>query len=219
MPDTRLTKDMSRLERTLKGFEYTIRSRTFSLGEVPVRVNWKGEPIKETPRGAKKWVYQLFDISKARKAESDPVSNEIWSLYEETEDLTKAVGTPLYATTRRLNVPNLTSKKVKRAIRQNELNYRWMEDEEFKKERIYLNTDQINRLMRASGKERYRELEALMNTSEYKEMDSEIRVEAMNEVNENYNSAVEMIKGEFRDHTALLFEIIQEKYDGERQED
>ena len=35
----------------MKQFEYTIKSRTFGLGELPIRRNWKGEKIEQTPRG------------------------------------------------------------------------------------------------------------------------------------------------------------------------
>jgi len=215
LPDTRITKDMSFGERVLKSFEYTIKSRTFGLGEVPIRRNWKGEPIEQTPRGTSGIAYQLFDITKARQGEADAVSNEIWRLYEQTERLTKVCGTPGYAEKRKLNVPNIKAKHLK-MLREIDKSYTWMDDEEFMADAVYLNTDQINRMMEASGKERYMEVEAFMETEEYNAMDNEERIEALDDINDNYNSAIEISAGKFRNHTMVLFDIMQEIYDSER---
>ena len=215
LPDTRITKDMSFGERILKSFEYTIKSRTFGLGEVPIRRNWKGEPIEQTPRGTSGIAYQLFDITKARQGEADAVSNEIWRLYEQTERLTKACGTPGYAEKRKLNVPNIKAKHLK-MLKEIDKSYTWMDDEEFMADAVYLNTEQINRMMEASGKERYMEVEAFMETEEYNAMDNEERIEALDDINDNYNSAIEISAGKFRNHTMVLFDIMQEIYDSER---
>ena len=99
LPDTRVAKNLPYWDRIAKKFEYTVRDRTFNLGEVPARVNWKGEPIQQTPRGTTGMSYNLFDITKSRQGEADMVSNEIWRLYEQTEYLTRVVGTPRYAST------------------------------------------------------------------------------------------------------------------------
>jgi len=217
LPDTRVTKDIPLSERILQRMSYTIKDRTFGLGDVPVRINWKGEPIKQTPRGNNGIAYQLFDITKSRQGEADPVSNEIWRLYEQTEDLTKVVGTPGYASGRKMNVPNI-KRNHGRAISNLNKNYTWIDDQEFMAERIYLNAEQINRLMAASGKERYAEVEAFMATEKYAKMDDEERIEALNKINENYNGAIETHKGSFREHTKVLFDILQEIYDREREE-
>ena len=217
LPDTRVTKDIPLSERILQRMSYTIKDRTFGLGDVPVRINWKGEPIKQTPRGNNGIAYQLFDITKSRQGEADPVSNEIWRLYEQTEDLTKVVGTPGYASGRKMNVPNI-KRNHGRAISNLNKNYTWIDDQEFMAERIYLNAEQINRLMAASGKERYAEVEAFMATEKYAKMDDEERIEALNKINENYNGAIETNKGSFREHTKVLFDILQEIYDREREE-
>jgi hypothetical protein len=215
LPDTRVTKDMPLSERIVTRMAYTIKDRTFGLGDVPVRVNWKGEPIKQTPRGNNGIAYQLFDITKSRQGEADSVSNEIWRLYEQTEDLTKAVGTPTYAAKRKLNVPNVRKKHLKTIKRMNK-EYTWVNDNEFMDERLYLNTDQMNRLMAASGKERYAEMEAFMATERYAKLDDEAKVEALNDIAGNYNSAIEMNGNRFREHTVVLFDILQEIYDSER---
>tara|TARA_Y100000289_G_C3931177_1_gene156521 strand:- start:497 stop:9928 length:9432 start_codon:yes stop_codon:yes gene_type:complete len=216
LPDTRITKDMSFAERVMKKFEYTIKSRTFGLGELPIRRNWKGEKIEQTPRGTNGIAYQLFDITKSRQGEADAVSNEIWRLYEQTEDLTTVCGTPGYVQKKKLNVPNVRAKHIK-MLEEEGLNYTWVNDQEFMADRLYLNTDQLNRLMEASGKERYAEVEQFMETEEYNAMDDEAKVEALNDINDNYNSAIEIHDGKFRNHTKVLFEIMQEVYDGERQ--
>jgi len=215
LPDTRITKDMPLSERLIKRMAYTIKDRTFGLGDVPVRVNWKGQPITQTPRGNNGIAYQLFDITKSRQGEADSVSNEIWRLYEQTEDLTKVVGTPGYAAKRKLNVPNIKKNHIKMIKAMNK-NYSWVRDEEFMAERVYLSVDQMNRLMAASGKERYSEVEAFMATNKYASMDDEERVEALNKIDQNYSSAIEINGSQFREHTKLLFEIMQEVYESER---
>ena len=212
LPDTRITKEMPLSERLVTRMAYTIKDRTFGLGDVPVRVNWKGQPITQTPRGNNGIAYQLFDITKSRQGEADSVSNEIWRLYEQTEDLTKVVGTPGYAAKRKLNVPNIKSKQLK-AIKAMGKTYTWAKDDEFMAERLYLNVEQMNRLMAASGKERYAETEAFMATEKYAKMDDEEKVEALNKISENYNSAIEMDGNRFREHTKVLLEILQEIYD------
>jgi len=212
LPDTRITKDIPLSERLVTRMAYTIKDRTFGLGDVPVRVNWKGQPITQTPRGNNGIAYQLFDITKSRQGEADSVSNEIWRLYEQTEDLTKVVGTPGYAAKRKLNVPNIKSKQLK-AIKAMGKTYTWAKDDEFMAERLYLNVEQMNRLMAASGKERYAETEAFMATEKYAKMDDEEKVEALNKISENYNSAIEMDGNRFREHTKVLLEILQEIYD------
>lgn len=214
LPDTRTTKDMSATERILKKFEYTIKDRTFGLSEAPIRRNWKGEPIAQTPRGTSSIAYQLFDISKSRQGTSDPLSNEIWRLYEQTEDLTSICGTPTYAAKRSLPVPDIKSKKERRAAKRLGREYTWMQDEEFMRERVYLSVDQMNRLMETAGKERYKEASMLIEGSKYQNASDEKKIEMLNEVAENYASAKEYDGSRFKNHSALLFDILQEIHDG-----
>ena len=146
------------------------------------------------------------------------MSNEIYRLYEQTEDLTKVVGTPGYAEKRKMNVPNIKKKHLAMISRMNK-DYTWTKDNDFMSERVYLNTDQMNRLMAASGKERYKEVEAFMATEKYAKMDDEEKIEALNDIAGNYNSAIEISGGQFRNHTKVLLDILQEIYDNERKED
>jgi hypothetical protein len=109
------------------------------------------------------------------------------------------------------------SNKERKALRQAGVNYPWMDDEEFLKDRVRLNTEQINRMMRVSGRERYAEIEQLMTSEAYQKMNDDARVEALNEVADNYNSVKEIdSRGRFRAHTLELFKIMQEIYERER---
>lgn len=61
LPDVRILEEMSTSERLAKRFNYIVRDRTFRLDDaVPVRVNWKGQPIRQTPAGANRFAYQLL---------------------------------------------------------------------------------------------------------------------------------------------------------------
>jgi len=214
LPDTRTTKDMSTTERILKKFEYTIKDRTFGLADHPIRINWKGEPISQTPRGAGSIAYQLFDITKSRQGTADPLSNEIWRLYEQTEDLTDLCGTPSYAAKRSLNVPDIKSKRELKAAQAIGKRYTWMDDDEFMSERVYLNVEQINRLMEAAGKQRYRDAAEVIQGQDYQRASDEKRVEMLNDVAEKYASSKSYEDGRFMNHTVVLFDILQEIYDG-----
>lgn len=219
LPDTRITRDMPMSERLFKKMEYTIKDRTFGLDEVPVRVNWKGEPIEQTPRGANPHAYQLFDITKSKQGSADPVSNEVYRLFEQTEDVSRIVGTPNFAGTRPVSVPDL-NRKLKAAARKLDGQYTFLRDEEFTKERVRLNTEQMNRLMAAAGKDRYRRAEELINSRRYRRMSDEERLEALNDLNSKYYSkAISIERGRLLPHSEELLNIMQEIYSNERAED
>ena len=221
LPDSRLTRDVGDqggviglAERLSAKFSYTIRDRTFGLADYPVRVNWKGEDIQQTPIGASPIAYQLFDITKSRQGSADPLSNEIWRLYEQTEAFTDVCGTPSYASTRKLNVPNITSKKDIKMVRDLGRGYTWVNDEEFMAESVYLSTSQINELMKIGGKERYKDALELTQTKEYKDASDEDKIDMLNDVADNFNSAKEYGPNGYRRHTIKVFDFLQEIYDG-----
>ncbi|NBW41796.1 hypothetical protein EBR25_12455 [bacterium] len=219
LPDTRITKDMDFLERLMKKMEYTIKDRTFGLGDVPVRVNWKGEPIEQNPRGANRHAYQLFDITKSRQGSADPVSNEVYRLYEQTEAISRIVGTPSFAATRPVNVPDM-NRNLNLAIRRSNLKFSFLDDEDFVKERVRLNTDQMNRLMAAAGKDRYARAEELISSEKYQRMNDEEKIEALDDLNKQfYSKAVAIERGRLLPHTVELLKIIQEIYDDERRDE
>lgn len=216
LPDTRTTKDDSTLERILTKFEYTIKERMFNLSEVPIRVNWKGEDIKQTPPGANGYVYQMFDLTRAQQGSSDPLSNEVWRLYEQTEELANICSTPGYAEKRAVAVPNISSKRDKKLVAALPKTYTWMQDEEFMADRVYLNTEQMNRLMKISGRNRYEMSMEVIQSQEYQSANDQDKLAMLEDVANEFNSAKEYTDGGFEPHTIELFNIMQDIYDGRR---
>lgn len=220
MPDMRITKDMPMSKRLLKNFEYVIKERTFNTDGIPVKINWRGEPIKQTPRGANKVYYNLFDITEARQGTADPVSNELYRLKEVFGEAPEVIGTPNYAKKKKINVPNIKDKAL-RALRRmpkaQRNKYTFLNDEEFVESSVYLNTIQLNRVMEVSGKARYKELEDLTSSSKYEKLTDYEKLEAVNKINENYDSAIEIDRLKLRPHSITLLDIFQEIYENETQ--
>ena len=212
-PDLRITRDMDFSERLLTGAQYMIMDRTFNTDDVVVRVNWKGEDITQTPEGSDPIAYNLFDFTKAREAKGDAVGNEVYRLYEETLEWSNVAGTPKYASTAAQTVPNISDRKTLNRLRFLPTNYTFLQDEEFKKEKIYFNTDQMARLMRASGKQRYQEALDLINSSKYNSLTDYEKLEALNELDKDYVSAIELDGRGFKNHTVEFFNIMQEIYE------
>lgn len=221
MPDMRVTRDMTMSERVLQSFKYAIMDRTFNTDGIPVRVDWKGNKIKQTPTGADPIMYQLFDITKSRTAESDKVSNEIWRLYEKTGELTDAVGTPNFAKKAVFNIPgdsSLRSKKVRRAVKSLSRQYTFLDDEEFTSSNTYLNTQRLNELMEVVGKMRYRELESLIATEAFSAMSDEEKISAMNKVDSRYTHKIAMDGDVLMPHTIKILDYMQDDYESIEQE-
>ena len=221
MPDYRVTKDMTTAERLSARLRYTILDRTYgmsanfdeSLDSVPVRVNWKGQPIKQTPEGADPIAYNLFDVTKARRAESDPVSNEVYRLYSETDQLTNVVSTPYYARNRSVTVPKSLDRKDMVFLRRAGRNYTFINDPEFAGSKIYLSTDLISELMKVSGQQRYADVQALMQSDRYRKMTDEQRVAALDEIADDYNGVLELTRSGVKDHSILLLDAMQMMYE------
>jgi len=218
LPDTRVLEDMSRSERFMARLKYTIMDRTFNLDSaVPVRVNWKGEKIKQTPTGADPFAYHLYNILKARNAESDPISNEVYRLYNNTGEVSTLVSTPYFARARAVNVPDINSKKHLNAVLATGKQYSFFGDPEFTASRIKLNTEQINALMEVAGKERYALAQQVMAHPNYANLSDEGRIQILNAVNDNFRSTLELNEyGGFRNHTVLMLDFIEEMYRNER---
>ena len=218
LPDVRVTKDETPGERLYKKLRYTILDRTFGGSEIPVRINWKGLPIQQTPPGASAWQYNLLDVTKARQGEADPVSNEIYRLYEVTDEISKVVSTPSFAKSRTFNVPSL-KRTDRRKLRRAGVNTSFADDLEFKKEKIAFSVEQLNQLMQVAGQQRYAEVQDLINSSKYARMSDEQRLSALDKVAAKYNGRLEdgNRPGVFADHSVLLMQFIQQLYDG-RQE-
>lgn len=219
LPDTRITKDMPFFERLAKKMEYTIKDRTFGLSDVPVRTNWKGEPIQQTPRGANPHAYQLFDITKAKQGSADPVSNEVYRLFEQMEDISRIVGTPSFASSRPVSIPDM-SRKLKVASRRLDKEYSFLLDEDFTSGKVRLSVEQMNRMMAAAGKDRYMRASELISSRGYLAMSDEEKLEALNDLNTKYYSkAVSIDRGRLLPHSEELLNIMQEIYNNERGEE
>jgi hypothetical protein len=216
MPDMRVTKDMTMSERAFQSFKYAVMDRTFNTDGIPIRVDWKGNKIKQTPTGADPFMYHLFDITKARNAEADKVSNEIWKLYERTGVLTTAVGTPNFAKKAAFNIPgdsSFRSKKARRAMESLSRDYTFLNDEEFTSSITYLNTVRLNELAEIAGKMRYRELQDLMATEEFSAMSDEEKVSAMDKVDSRYTHKIAMDGDVLMPHTIKILDYMQDDYE------
>ena len=161
----------------------------------------------------------MFDITKARQAEADPVSNEIYRLFEQTEEITSAVGTPRFASTSQVSIPDVIKPRDKYRARRAGVDFAWMDDEEFMSERVRLNTEQINRMMTVAGKNRYQDLEKLINTRMYNAATDEEKVDMMDEINRDYTKVWSYEGNNLAPHTVELCKIINEIYEGRKKED
>ena len=219
MPDRRVTKDMSMTERLMKNLEYTVKDRTFGGSEIPIRVDWKGNPIKQNPRGNVGWFYQLFDVTKLRQGEADAVSQEIFRLYEDTGEVSSVVSTPGFAKKRKQRTPKITSRKERVALRRTGRDYTFLDDEKFMEKSYYFNTEQINRLMAIAARERYEEVQALINSDRYRNMSDDERLKAFDKINRDFTSSKSYDGSSFKRHTIAFFDIMQEIYEDETRED
>ena len=220
LPDTRVSQEMPLEERILQRFRYTILDRTFALGDAPIRVNWKGEPIRQKPRGAVPGGYYLFDVFKARQGEADEVSNEIWRLYEQTEELTKSCGTPYFATTRKIAPPKIKTRKEKAALAAIGRDYTFLNDEEFMAGKVRFSIEDINELATIANKARYNALLELTRSEEYANMDDSEKLEAMDKIGDKFNGLKEFGEDKmFKEHTIKVLDIMQRIYEDERREE
>lgn len=220
LPDTRVSKDKPLEERIMQRFRYTLLDRTFNLGDAPIRVNWKGEPIRQKPTGAIPGGYYLFDVFKARQGEADEVSNEVWRLYEQTEELTKACGTPYFATTRKVAPPKIKTKKEKAALAAIGRDYTFLNDADFMSGKVRFSIEDINELARIANSARYEALLDLTRSEGYAGMDDSDKLEAMNKIGDSFNGLKEFGEDRmFKEHTIKALDIMQKIYDNERQEE
>lgn len=221
LPDVRVSKGQTLGDRLYDRFRYTILDRTFDMSDVPVRTNWKGLPIQQTPPSTSAWQYNLFDVTKARTGEADPVSNEIYRLYEVTDEVSNVVSTPSFARNQTMTVPKLdreVGRKVRNQLRREGVNITFADDKEFYQDRIALSTKQLNQLMQVAGQQRYADVQELINSSKYARMSDEERLSALDKVAGKYNQRLEYVRpGVLADHSVLLMQFIQQLYDGRKE--
>jgi hypothetical protein len=217
MPDMRVSRDMPLEERLATHFKYIIKDRFWSTSDLPIRVNWKGEDIPQTPDERNGIFYHLFDITNARQGASDMVTNEIWRLYENTGHPSLIAATPKYADYYggRIDVPNLIKNNEKRALRMLDRKYTFLEDKEFVDARLFFDVETLARVMRVSCRDKYEAAEKLLSSEKYKRMADKEKLDALNKLSENFNSAVELDRGKFRPHTIELLNIFQDIYENE----
>ena len=217
MPDRKLDRDMPVEEKIATNFKYIIKDRFFSNSDIPIKVNWKGEDIPQTPDERDGFFYHLFDITNARQGASDPVSNELWRLYEITGKASIIASTPRYASYfgGRIDVPNLSQNKQKRALKRLDKDYTFLDDQEFIDSSLYFDVETLARVMRVTGRDRLQATEKLIASSSYQKLDDEARLEKLNKLQEDYNSAIELDRGSFRPHSVEILNIFQEIYDNE----
>ena len=159
----------------------------------------------------------MFDITNARQGTSDPVSNEIWRLMESTGKTSLIPSTPKYASYfgGKINVPNLNQNKHKRALRALGKDYSFLDDQEFLDSSLYFDVETLGRVMRVSGRDRLQAAEKLIASSSYQKLDDEAKLERLDKLNDDYNSAIELDNGRFRPHSVEILDILQEIYDNE----
>ena len=217
MPDRKLDRDMPVEERIATNFKYIIKDRFFGNSDIPIKVNWKGEDIPQTPNERDGFFYHLFDITNARQGTSDPVSNELWRLVESTGQTSVIASTPKYASYfgGKINVPNLSQNKQKRALRRLGKDYSFLDDQEFIDSSLYFDVETLGRVMRVSGRDRLQAAEKLIASSSYQGLDDEAKLEKLKKLNDDYDSAIELDRGRFRPHSVEILNILQEIYDNE----
>jgi hypothetical protein len=70
-----------------KAFLNVLKDKLFLTGDLPSKVDLWGNTIKQTPDGgANSYIYHLFDVTKTRNASADPLSYEIFKLWQRTEE-------------------------------------------------------------------------------------------------------------------------------------
>ena len=202
-----------------------IKDRLFIQTDIPPKVDWKGDPIKQTPEGSSPFFYNVFDITNARRGTGDPVTVEMYRLAMDNGGVPPGlVSYPQFIRRRRVSVDSFipSSRNVKefnQAYRALGKTYSFLEDAargELKEgfENVDLSPQQINEVMTMVGKGRYADVNRVMQTPNYQNLTTTQKIEAINKyVSRNYNSEKEIFQGRFRQHSVAIMDIIQAAYD------
>ena len=191
-----------------------VRERTFDTGGLPVKVNWKGERIDQAPVGGNQFAYYMFDATKKREASQDDTSIEILNLYLRTGVLTKAVGTPYYASSvyRKIRKPSVRRGKAKKAYQALGVNYSFLEgpEEDFN---IKLTAEEVNNALEMSNVPRYNEIKNFMQTEEYQSMTDVEKIESLDDINDRYKSLLSYNPdGSFMEHSKYILELMETRH-------
>ena len=202
-----------------------IKDRLFLQTDIPPKVDWKGDPIKQTPEGSSPFFYNVFDVTNARQGTSDPVTIEMYRLAMANEGVPPSlVSYPMYIRRRAVDVKRFipSSRSIKgfsRAYSNLGKDYSFVRDanqgtlkEGFDK--VELSPQQINEVMTLVGKARYADVSKIIALPNYANATAIEKIEAINKyVSNNYNSEVEIMDGRFSSHTIAIMDIIQKAYD------
>jgi hypothetical protein len=212
MPDYR---DSSLLKR----MENIIKDRTFNYfgaaEQPPVRVDWKGDPIKQTPDGNYSYLYNLVDPFKVRQGSEDPIALEALEIFKETGEIINVISVPRFArasVVRAVPSKDSMSKKEQFALRKLNKEYRFLSEpkEGFAPE---LNAEESNRLIALANKDKYNEAVELYSSSSYGFMSNGEKLKEYSKINNSFNSAIELDKrNRFRPHTIEFLDILESKY-------
>lgn len=191
-----------------------VRERTFNTGGLPVKVNWKGERIDQAPVGGNQFAYYMFDATKKRTAPQDEVSLEVLNLYLDTGVLTKAVGTPYYASSvyKKLRPPSVKRGKAKKAYANLGKRYQFLDNpqEDFF---VRMTSEEINNALEMSNTLRYSDIQSFMQTEEYQGMTNNEKIEALDDINDRYKSLLSYNPdGSFMEHSKYILEIMERRY-------
>lgn len=191
-----------------------VRERTFNTGGLPVKVNWKGERIEQAPVGGNQFAYYMFDATKKREASQDEVSLNILNLYLDTGVLTKAVGTPYYASSvyKKLRPPSVKRGKAKKAYAALGTAYQFIENpqEDFF---VRLTAEEINNALEMTNTLRYNDIQSFMQTEDYQGMTNNEKIEALDDINDRYKSLLSYNPdGSFMEHSKYILGIMERRY-------
>jgi len=191
-----------------------VRERTFNTGGLPVKVNWKGERIDQAPVGGNQFAYYMFDATKMREASQDDTSIEILNLYLRTGVLTKAVGTPYYASSvyRKIRKPSVRRGKAKKAYEALGVTYSFLEnpEEDFN---IKLTAEEVNNALEMSNVPRYNEIKSFIQTEEYQAMTDVEKIESLDDINGRYKSLLSYNPdGSFMEHSKYILDLMESRY-------
>lgn len=206
MPDFRSDDPYERMANTL-------RDRTFMTNELPIRYNWKGEPIKQTP-GDGGIGYQLIGFSKMHSAEIDDVTRAGVELYSATGDVPSFFAPPQFAQSvfRKQSPPSVSRGKAKKAYERLPKEYNFLEnpEEDFT---ITLNANQINHAIKLACQPRYKELETLVHSEEFKNMSDSERAAAFDKIHQRFNGLLEYDEnGDFMPHSLYILDLFEAAY-------
>ena len=212
MPDYRSASMVERMNNIIK-------DRTFNYfgvaEQLPVRVDWKGEPIKQTPQGNYPFVYNMIDPFKTRQGSDDPVALEALNIFNETGEVINVVSIPKFARAAVVrNIPSMDKlgAKQKLALRRLKKDYKFLSEpkEDFVP---ILTAEESNRLISIANREKYNEALEFIYSRNYDRMGAEEKLKEFARINERFNSAIEVTPmAKMRNHTKEYLDIIEQKY-------